>query len=61
MQCVWVVTSWIQMRDDQKEQLTTLLTDIRIAISCCCSEHRYTEVNQLLDQIERVLNESDSE
>jgi hypothetical protein len=41
-----------------KETLTDLTEQIRIAVSCCCSEHRYTEINQLLDQIEQVMHDA---
>lgn len=33
-----------------------IIEDLRAAISCCCSPHRYEEVNALLDELEEVVD-----
>lgn len=32
-----------------------IIEKIRVAMACCCSEHRYKSVNKLLDQLEEEL------
>ena len=34
-----------------------IIQKIRMAMACCCSEHRYKSVNKLLDQLEEELFE----
>jgi len=39
--------------------IKNIIEKIRIEMACCCSEHRYKEVNKLLDQLEaRLFNDA---
>lgn len=31
---------------------------IRTEVSCCCSHHRYTEITNLCNQLEKIMNEN---
>jgi len=35
-----------------------IVEEIRTEVSCCCSEHRYTEINRLCDELEYKLQEN---
>ena len=38
-----------------------LIDQIRIEISCCCSYHRYENINRLLDKMEKELKKEEDE
>jgi len=44
------------MNSQQKKDLTELVERVKIAVSCCCSYHRYDEITKLCNEIEQVLD-----
>lgn len=38
-----------------------LIDQIRTEISCCCSYHRYENINRLLDKMEKELKKEEDE
>jgi|TARA_R100000687_G_scaffold40673_1_gene33015 hypothetical protein len=45
------------MTKKERKELSKLAEEIREAVSCCCSEFRYMEINSLVSRIEKLLKE----
>lgn len=48
------------MDTKKKEELTNLINCVRLAVSCCCSWHRYDEITKLCDDMEALLEEDNN-
>lgn len=42
---------------ENEEKIEGIIHDIRVLMSCCCSELRGRKVNKLLDELETILKE----
>ena len=52
------------MKIYSKKKIDTLLVltnEIKVAVSCCCSEIRYRKINRLVLKIENILEGKKSE
>lgn len=41
--------------------MQALINQIREEVSCCCSYHRYEEINRLLDKMQRIIDNETTE
>ena len=46
---------------NRKEELLALIEETRKQVSCCCSFHRYEQINELMDEMEEILKRIDDE